>query len=214
MANTYPEPYRSAKKGTLVDPSTCYNRHCTSYCAWKIKEATGKWPKRTGDMDARNWIYRLPENGYGTKTSAPNGNKCVGVRTSGKYGHVVWSDGSLYISEYNWDSRGNYSERNVHAADYQWFIIKGGASGFLPARGYWKYGDKDARIGQMARFMRDKFPAYTPAAALGNYFGPNLLRAVKEFQRRAKADGKYNDAIDGNVGPKTYAALKQYGFTG
>ena len=214
MANTYPEPYRSAKKDSLVDPSTCYNRECTSYCAWKIKEATGKWPKRTGDMNARNWIYRLPENGYGTKVSAPNGNKCVGVSTSGKYGHVVWSEGSLLISEYNWDSRGNYSERNVNANNYKWFVIKSAPSGFLPARGYWKYGDKDARIGQMARFMRDKFPAYTPASALGNYFGPNLLRAVKEFQRRAKEAGKYNDAIDGNVGPKTYAALKQYGFTG
>ena len=214
MANTYPETSRSARKDALIDPSTCYNRECTSYCAWKIKEATGKWPKRTGDMNARNWVYRLPENGYGTRISAPNGNKCVGVRTSGKYGHVVWSDGSLHISEYNWDSRGNYSERNVHAGDYRWYIIKSAPSGFLPSRGYWKYGDKDARAGQMASFRRDKFPAYTPASALGNDFGPNLLRAVKEFQRRAKDDGKYNDVIDGNVGKKTYAALKQYGFTG
>ena len=159
MANTYPEPYRSAKKDALIDPSTCYNRECTSYCAWKIKEATGKWPKRTGDMNARNWIYRLPENGYGTTTSTPNGNKCVGVSTRGKYGHVVWSEGTLHISEYNWDSKGNYSERNVNANNYRWYIIKSAPSGFLPSRGYWKYGDKDARIGQMARFMRDKFPA-------------------------------------------------------
>lgn len=208
MANTYPEPYRSARKDALIDPSTCYNRECTSYCAWKIKEATGKWPKRTGDMNARNWIYRLPENGYGTTTSAPNGNKCVGVRTSGKYGHVVWSDGTLHISEYNWDSRGNYSERNVNANNYRWYIIKGAPSGFLPARGYWKYGDKDARIGQMARFMRDKFPAYTSAAALGNYFGPNLQRSIKEFQRRTGLEA------DGNVGPITYNKLKSYGFTG
>lgn len=208
MANTYPEPYRSAKKDALIDPSTCYNRECTSYCAWKIKEATGKWPKRTGDMNARNWVYRLPENGYGTTTSAPNGNKCVGVSTSGKYGHVVWSEGTLHISEYNWDSRGNYSERNVNANNYRWYIIKSAPSGFLPARGYWKYGDKDARIGQMARFMRNKFPAYTPAAALGNYFGQNLQRAIKEFQRRTGLEA------DGNVGPITYNKLKSYGFTG
>ena len=208
MANTYPEPYRSARKDSLIDPSTCYNRECTSYCAWKIKEATGSWPKRTGDMNARNWIYRLPENGYGTRTSSPNGAKCVGVSTAGKYGHVVWSDGTLRISEYNYYSNGTYSERNVNASNYQWFIIKSGASGFLPARGYWKYGDKDARIGQMATFMRNTFPAYTPAAALGNYFGPNLQRAVKEFQRRCGL------ADDGMVGPITYNKLKSFGFKG
>ena len=208
MANTYPEPYRSARKDSLIDPSTCYNRECTSYCAWKIKEATGNWPKRTGDMNARNWIYRLPENGYGTRTSSPNGAKCVGVSTSGKYGHVVWSDGTLRISEYNYYSNGTYSERNVNASNYQWFIIKAGASGFLPARGYWKYGDKDARIGQLATFMRNTFPAYTPAAALGNYFGPNLQRAIKEFQRRTGLQA------DGMVGPITYNKLKSFGFKG
>lgn len=208
MANTYPEPYRSARKDSMIDPSTCYNRECTSYCAWKIKEATGNWPKRTGDMNARNWIYRLPENGYGTRTSSPNGAKCVGVSTAGKYGHVVWSDGTLRISEYNYYSNGTYSERNVNASNYQWFIIKSGASGFLPARGYWKYGDKDARIGQMATFMRNTFPAYTSAAALGNYFGPNLQRAIREFQRRCGL------ADDGMVGPITYNKLKSFGFKG
>lgn len=208
MANTYPEPYRSARKDSLIDPSTCYNRECTSYCAWKIKEATGNWPKRTGDMNARNWIYRLPENGYGTRTSSPNGAKCVGVSTAGKYGHVVWSDGTLRISEYNYYSNGTYSERNVNASNYQWFIIKAGASGFLPARGYWKLGDKDARIGQLATFMRNTFPAYTSAAALGNYFGPNLQRAVKEFQRRCGLTS------DGCVGPITYNKLKSFGFKG
>lgn len=208
MANTYPEPYRSARKDSLIDPSTCYNRECTSYCAWKIKEATGNWPKRTGDMNARNWIYRLPENGYGTRTSSPNGAKCVGVSTGGKYGHVVWSDGTLRISEYNYYSNGTYSERNVNASNYQWFIIKAGASGFLPARGYWKYGDKDARIGQLATFMRNTFPSYTPAAALGNYFGPNLQRAIKEFQRRTGLEA------DGMVGPITYNKLKSFGFKG
>ena len=206
MANTYPEPYRSARKDSLIDPSTCYNRECTSYCAWKIKEATGSWPKRTGDMNARNWIYRLPENGYGTRTSSPNGAKCVGVSTGGKYGHVVWSDGTLRISEYNYYSNGTYSERNVNASNYQWFIIKAGASGFLPARGYWKLGDKDARIGQLATFMRNTFPSYTSAAALGNYFGPNLQRAIKEFQRRCGLTS------DGCVGPITYNKLKSFGF--
>lgn len=208
MANTYPEPYRSAKKDSLVDPSTCYNRECTSYCAWKIKEATGSWLKRTGDMNARNWIYRLQENGYKTTTSAPNGAKCVGVSTAGRYGHVVWSEGTLHISEYNWDSKGNYSERNVNAKNYRWFIIKNAPSGFLPAKGYWCRGDKDARIGHLSSFMRATFPSYTPPAALGNYYGPNLERSIREFQRRTGL------VADGKTGPLTYNKLKSYGFKG
>lgn len=209
MANTYPEPYRSKKKDAITDPSTCYNRECVSYTAWKIAECTGKWPKRTGDMNARNWIYRLPENGYGTQVPTPNGNKCVGVSTAGKYGHVVWSEGTLHISEYNYDSKGNYSERNVQANAYRWFVIKPAPSaGFFPSKGYWAKGDRDSRVGNMAAWLRATFPAYTPAAALGNYYGPNLERAVREFQRRCGL------TTDGKTGPLTYNKMKAYGFKG
>lgn len=83
---------------------------------------------------------------------------------------------------------------------------------FLPARGWWRLGDTDARIGRLATFMRKTFPSYTPKAALGNYYGPNLQKAVKEFQRRAKAAGRYDDVADGMCGPKTLAALRSYGF--
>ena len=213
MTNTYPEPYRSKPKGSITDPSTCYNRHCTSYCAWKIREATGKWPKRTGDMNAKNWVARLSENGYKKRVNTPVGNgKCVGFSTTGKYGHVLWADNSLYISEYNYMSNGNYHERTVAAGSWIWIQIKGntnsGKSGFLPSRGYWKLGDKDARVGRLASFMRNKFPAYTKPAALGNYYGPNLQSAIREFQRRTGLE------TDGNVGPITFAKLKSYGFGG
>lgn len=212
MTNTYPEPYRSARKSSLVDPSTCYNRQCTSYCAWKIAEATGKWPKRTGNMDAKDWVARLAENGYTKRVSTPSGNgKCVGVSTGGRWGHVVWANNNLFISEYNYNSNGNYHERTVAASAFTWIQIRPNgtpSAGFLPSRGYWRYGDTDPRIGQMAAWMRKEFPAYTPAAALGNYFGPNLLKAVREFQRRTGLE------TDGNVGPLTYKKMKQYGFGG
>lgn len=84
--------------------------------------------------------------------------------------------------------------------------------GFLPKKGYWCRYDKDNRVSQLATFMRKTFPSYTPAAALGPVYGDNLWKSIKEFQRRAKAAGRYNDAIDGDTGPKTYAALKSYGF--
>ena len=62
--------------------------------------------------------------------------------------------------------------------------------------------------------MRSNFPAYTSESALGPIYGDNLWKAMKEFQIRAKADGQYNSTIDGDTGPKTYEALKHYGFKG
>ena len=122
--NTYIEPYRSAPKDSLVDPSTCYSRECVSYVAWKIKEATGAWPKRTGNMNAKEWIYRLPSWGF-KKVSAPrDGGLYVGVLTSGKYGHVVWFEGDRTISEYNYGSAGNYGVRQINLSQYIWYEIK------------------------------------------------------------------------------------------
>lgn len=84
--------------------------------------------------------------------------------------------------------------------------------GFLPKKGYFGYKDTHPNIAKVAKFMRATFPAYTPIRALGPVLGPNLFNAVKEFQKRAKEAKKYNDAIDGNIGPKTLAALRSYGF--
>lgn len=71
-----------------------------------------------------------------------------------------------------------------------------------------KYISTDPMVGKIASFLRKNYPSYTPAAALGNYFGPNLTKAVKEFQRRTGLEQ------DGNVGPITMAKLKSYGFKG
>lgn len=84
----------------------------------------------------------------------------------------------------------------------------GSTTGFLPPKGYWTFGDCDARIGQMASFMRATFPAYTSALALGNYFGTNLTKSIKEFQRRVGI------VADGSVGRITYGKLREYGFKG
>jgi len=80
------------------------------------------------------------------------------------------------------------------------------AKSFLPSRGYFKKGDVSANVGKIASFMRKNFPAYTSEKALGNTYGDNLIKAVKEFQRRTGLE------VDGNFGPKTLAMLKKYGF--
>lgn len=122
-ANTYVEPYRSAAPDTLTDPSTCYNRECVSYVACKIMQAKGAWPKRTGDMNAKNWIYRLPSWGYKQVSGPKDGGKYVGVLTSGVYGHVLWFEGGNTVSEYNYSIVHGYGMRSIDLSQYIWFEI-------------------------------------------------------------------------------------------
>lgn len=83
---------------------------------------------------------------------------------------------------------------------------------FLPDKGYWRSeygrtkGDTAPQIAAMGEFMYKNFPAYTPAAARGSYFGKNLRKSIIEFQKRTHI------VADGNVGPITYDMLKRYGF--
>ena len=80
------------------------------------------------------------------------------------------------------------------------------ADSFLPSRGYFKKGDVSANVGKIASFMYKSFPAYTKKEALGNVYGDNLIKAVKEFQKRSGLK------VDGYFGKLTLAELKKYGF--
>ena len=124
MANTYPEPYKSAPLDSLVDPAAFYNRECTSYCAWKIKEYTGRWMTDTVPGNAKQWDRVLTVNGY-KKVSKPSGTgKFVGViPNSGPYGHVYWWESGNTISEYNYTTRGGYGTRTVNLNEATWYKI-------------------------------------------------------------------------------------------
>ena len=77
---------------------------------------------------------------------------------------------------------------------------------FFPARGYFKKGDVSPNVGKIASFMYQSFPAYTKKEALGNVYGTNLIKAVKEFQKRSGLEP------NGDFGQLTLAELKKYGF--
>ena len=132
----------------------------------------------------------------------------VYFNTSSKNKHVVicdkgvwWEDGKKInkptYQSYGWDEMVDGVR-----------VVKEATSKFLPSKGYWAIGDKDARIGVLASFMRKNFPVYTSKKALGNYYGNYLASSIKEFQRRT---GLYPDGCTGQL---TYNKLKQYGFTG
>ena len=121
-------------------------------------------------------------------------------------GHIGVLDNGIYYSDgKRANLPGNVSGWGEWCNGYQ-IVKKGATRSFLPTKGYWCEGDNDPRIGDMALFMRQTFPAYTSAKALGNYYGKYIKSSITEFQKRT---GLYPD---GCVGPKTYDMLKKYGF--
>lgn len=109
--------------------------NCVSYCAAKIYQLTGKWPTRTGGMNAKYWIQRLAENGYTKVVDRPqNGGKYVGVSDKGEYGHVLWFEYGTTISEYNYLYRGGFSVRDIDTSAYKWVEIKAPTTTSAPAQ--------------------------------------------------------------------------------
>lgn len=135
---------------------------------------------------------------------------------AGKLGHIgiMDDDGKFLNQNHNGDHK---VYRDNVPAGYEIFrpnkpfSVKtpssGGGSGTVKVYGT-SYINNDPMVGKIAAFMYKTFPRYTKKAALGNYFGPNLTAAIKEFQKQT---GLKND---GNVGPITMAKLKSYGFKG
>lgn len=111
----------------IADNHAVHN--CVSYTAWKICETVGKWQPRTGNMNARDWLYRLPSWGYKQVSRPVNGGKYVGVLPQGTYGHVVWfefyvNNDTVQITEYNYGNLGNFGVRNIPVNSYTWFEVK------------------------------------------------------------------------------------------
>lgn len=184
------------------------------YCLQNVRLGfginTGHFPSAKADMEAQRKagtlhdISTLPKN-----VAAP-----IYVDSASKYEHVIASTYDGYYSDgkkltslsglkcFGWGETCD----NVRVVEKVAETAQG--AGFLPPKGYWTTGDMDARVGELAQFMRKTFPAYTPAAALGNYYGKYIAGAIREFQRRTGLE------TDGDTGPLTYAKLKQYGFKG
>ena len=135
----------------------------------------------------------------------------VYLDTTSQYEHIEVSDKGVFWSD------GKQVKKPLNAFGWgEWcngyqiveWVKDPEPTNFLPAKGWWGRYDVDPRVGSLASFMRATFPAYTPKAALGNTYGDNLWKSIKEFQRRTGLQA------DGNTGPITYNELKKYGFKG
>ncbi len=114
----YPSRYNNATMDSLVDAWGMYNRECVSYTAWKVYEAYGNMPYWGGIGNANQWPGNARAAGIPTGSTPKAGS--VAVSMAGYYGHTMWveavnADGSIWVSQYNWDFRGTYSEMRVSA---------------------------------------------------------------------------------------------------
>ena len=115
----YPAYLDNAPQDSLVDPWGMYNRECVSYTAWKVQQTYGYMPYWGGIGNANQWPGNAARAGIPTGSTPKVGS--VAVWNVGYYGHVMWveavnSDGSIWISQYNYDFNGRYSEMRVSAA--------------------------------------------------------------------------------------------------
>jgi peptidoglycan DL-endopeptidase CwlO len=110
-----------------ADPWLFLTRQCTSYAAWKWNVVYKRpWDNtRPGQGSAWNWPALARDQGYRV-VSTPQAGAIVSWDRGPAmpYGHVaivesVNSDGTINVSEYNWNPAYGYSERkNVNPSDY------------------------------------------------------------------------------------------------
>lgn len=102
---------------TSSDPWGMYKRQCVSYTAWKVWKSGRHMPFWGGYGNANQWDDNARAAGIPVDGSPRVGD--VAVSNSGYYGHVmyveaVYDDGTIYVSQYNANWGGTYSEARVN----------------------------------------------------------------------------------------------------
>ena len=184
---------------------------CLKNCRLGFRIYSGKYANAKSAMQAGKRYGTFHQGTPPTNISVP-----VYTVSSSSNGHVVVCDKGTYYTDgkkykpatkdiYGWDEN----------MDGVRVVKKASAVSFLPAKGYWKRGDKDPRIGKLCEFYYTNFYGYfcknmaqAKKLLAGNEFGKNCEKWTREFQRRT---GLYPD---GMVGKLTYAKLKTKGFKG
>ena len=117
----YPAKWANAPQDSMVDDWGMYNRECVSYTAWKVHQSGRTMPHWGGHGNANQW----PGNARSANIPV-DGNPQVGdvaVSMSGYYGHVMYveavSGGKVYVSQYNYSVRGEYSEMWISTSGLQ-----------------------------------------------------------------------------------------------
>jgi peptidoglycan DL-endopeptidase CwlO len=116
--DSYPNKWRNSAQDSMLDNWGMFNRECVSYTAWKVYESGRYMPYWGGSGNANQWDENARASGIPVDGSPRVGD--VAIKNSGPYGHAmyvehVYSDGSIYVSQYNASLDGTYSEAVISA---------------------------------------------------------------------------------------------------
>ena len=232
--------YSACIKGKPTDACDVLS-NCVGYACGRFNEIIGEMKYPGLNCDAEDFIERAKSKGLEISDIPTLGGIMVWQKgdtlgSSDGAGHVavierIDSTNQIYTSESNyggeaffnatrtnnngrWGLSNKYKFRGciVNPAIGKVTAPEKAEKDFFGGLKYFKDGDIHENIGKIAKFMRKTFPAYTSEKALGNLYGPYIKASIKEFQKRAKAEGNYDSTIDGYTGPITLASLKLYGF--
>lgn len=122
----YPAKWDNARQDSMLDSWGMYNRECVSYAAWKVYQTYGTMPYWGGIGNANQWVRDAKAAGIATGTTPQA--RSVAISMSGYYGHAMWvekvSGDMIYVSQYNYDLRGHYSEMWVNASHFTYIYFK------------------------------------------------------------------------------------------
>ncbi len=111
--DTYPDTWRNAPQDSMIDAWGMFNRECVSYTAWKVASSGRYMPYWGGSGNANQWPDNARAAGIPVSGSPRAGD--IAIAYWGSFGHAmhvdsVNGDGTINISQYNWDYHGTYSE--------------------------------------------------------------------------------------------------------
>lgn len=122
----YPGVWAYAPIDSMIDAWGLYNRECVSYAAWKVW-STGRFvPHFRGMGHAYQWVSTTSRHGIPNGSTPREGS--VAYWAIGTYGHVMYveklnGDGTMWVSDYNWNRDGayHYYKRSTAGLTYIYF---------------------------------------------------------------------------------------------
>lgn len=122
----YPARWANARQDSQVDTWGMYNRECVSYAAWKVHQTYGTMPYWGGIGNANQWVRNAKRTGIPTSAAPKVGS--VAISMAGYYGHAMWVEAvegnMIYISQYNYDLNGRYSEMWVDGRNFTYIYFQ------------------------------------------------------------------------------------------
>lgn len=121
----YPAKWDDIPQDSAFDSWGMYNRECVSYTAFKVSQTFGYMPYWGGVGNANEWLTDAENSGI------PVGRvpkvHSVAVSTAGYFGHTAWvekvSGNKIYVSQYNYELDGRYSEMWVDASYFSYIYF-------------------------------------------------------------------------------------------